>query len=501
MNALTKNISIHVACLAVGTAAGFGLSSIAFPEWKRTAGMDSAESTVGISIPDEKKSRPANTIPNAGPDYLRKRAQWLAIASGDIAAVRRVLQSCRDYHEIERLLIQWAKLDPSAAFQFTASLGSHWDAVLTVWAESEPEAALLAFAQLHTRQGELFDNRALSQAADAALARIWASDPERALELLAQPGLSHLSLNLDFSLHGLAKNPDRAFALIDRLPRAAQSDAMADYGIAWVREDPEAAATWASDLTNYRARNRSLIDVFDNWKDLDAVGNFLERVPPGQDKSEVVRRYVERLVNEDTDRAFAWVDENLTGASRVDAFETLFENAARSDLEATARHVAALDPGGIRDRSIQSISRMWFDRDLDSARGWLESLPDDGARNRAFGELAEAWLEKDAEAAAQYAIDHPEIPENFLWQVAWHLPDTDPAKALDWAFKLPAERQLDMASLAIGQWAKHHPEAAGAFVSELPAGDYRERAIAAVHRQWVRRDQSSADSWRQKLGR
>lgn len=389
-----------------------------------------------------------------GIDRMLLMARFLQTAtSAEMGGVIQRLASIDNYDSglLAQIWERWVEIDREAAFhyadsddaeRFSGAFGP-W----TAWAKQNPQAALAA-ALKESPPDHL----------EAVVKGLAGSDPALARKIIAEHRDLGQCLAQDEILQGLAKHDP---------PAAMKAAWEIGSGIAWMElskwldRDPEAARAWMQGVTD-----------------------------PGE------RRLVESVASA----------------------ELISSDPAGALLKATA-----LPLGVEQTRTIVAAVGELARRDPESARGMAESMPNAYARSQALAALAGSLSTQDPDAARGLI---PDIDWNLLKDekpAEWHYtgPDGKPASGTptNWsgnpesgkttqnlltklmnsdpqrtaeAFTALPESSGAPISAAIGAWAGLQPEAASAWVRDLPGGPAKDSGIEGLAT-WLAKDSPEPD--------
>ena len=267
----------------------------------------------------------------------------------------------------------------------------------------------------------------------------------RATEILRKPDPVGRIRELSALLETLT--PDAAPALVaafDAAPLDGGDPELVLFGMWWAQFDPEAAYLWSS--TDWRAQFGSVIAaIFRGWAHKDPQR--------AMEKARAVRFPFQRQLA--VDAAFAGWDES-NGAGLMEMVATLQSTDQQRIGEILARRrVVSLGP-------MQAIE-------------WAEALPDPAFREMMTLRVAGAAAGVKGAASQVAAWARPQIEGN----------DTD--------------RPTGLPRRIATRWIMHDPEAAMAWLRDLPEGYDRDDGVAEAFRDWMRRDPDAAFEWAKRV--
>lgn len=208
------------------------------------------------------------------------------------------------------------------------------------------------------------------------------------------------------------------------------------------------------------------------------------------------------------------VAQHLSGAL-TDQISPLLGDLTWEDPATASRLAAGLPPGEARNRSIRVVVDAWTGSDPNAALAFaqsqldprayrsvvndvlvgaskddpahvapaLASLPAGTFRAQWIDRLTTRWMTKDPDACAEWITRLPAGPdkERALRQAAMNLTEHDPQRSLDVARHMTSTtRQRDVVFLALSQLAKTDAAAAYAYAQQLPDEQTRRDALRLI---------------------
>jgi hypothetical protein len=352
------------------------------------------------------------------------------------------------------------------------------------WPRQDPDAAIAAFNEPGALVLGERDWR--FQVAYTLLEK----DIERGLRLMADGRLG----DTGFGPSGLAavtkwtrSNPQHAAEfMLEQLPSYTFRSAMEAVGQEWAKIDPSSAMSFAVGQPGELAATLSVV-VLKEWaaRDLNAVARWLTDADP-RTRQRLSPTFVEVWARKDAAGALAWCQENLTGSSQARAVGGVLAGAAEKDPVEAGQLVSAMDPSPARAEAAVALALKWFPGSTletshqpasPDAVAWLNSLDGDTLK-RVLEQLAWRWGTADPKSMAAFlaGVSTEQVSAHAYSVVARELARRDPAEALNWAGRLPAEQSLTAGGDAFAEWRIAQPEAAMSWLNELPAADPRRQA-------------------------
>lgn len=277
---------------------------------------------------------------------------------------------------------------------------------------------------------------------------------------------------------------------------------------AWGKTDPGAAVAAALASKNRGlgsevvasigesdpALARKLLAEHPQWRSdwaLDALASGLMRTDPAAGASLVAASQysidsdglISSWARRDPEKALAWAQALPDQERRAEALGVLIEQWAKTDPDRVAAAVTSLPDGRTKWQAYASHAARLAAVDPAAALAWTEAAPTEGLRRQATLEAARGLASRDAAGAL------------------------DILRGLDWSssFETSALRvrrpdgteESDgySASLAIAEIAVAAPQAAMAFVAELPPGTEIQSLASEAFSTWVKHDAAAASEW------
>lgn len=171
-------------------------------------------------------------------------------------------------------------------------------------------------------------------APDEALAWATALPPGKVRDQLTIQSISNLA----------ATDPQRTVTLFETNTSVeAQPNAASNLLSVWARDDPTAAATWASKLSGENFLQSGLGSIAHSWAEQDpvAAAHWLEREPAGKARDSAECAFASQAASSDPEGALAWV--------------------------------ATIGDDSLRRNQAENLARNWLREDPDAARQWITS--------------------------------------------------------------------------------------------------------------------------------
>jgi hypothetical protein len=292
---------------------------------------------------------------------------------------------------IRALLRQLAESSPRDALAMAENIGSRREterariAILQVWAESDPPAALA-----------------------------WAE-----IELANEPLRSQTSQLLAIYRGYAASNPQAAFAAALAMPATSNGQQRTQTAAleAIISQQIENgglldAKLQVEQLEDGATKNTLLSELVDEWASFDPEGAAAYVESLGEDvPSSIKTRLLGEWAENDPEAAAAWLsarefdEETLSRASTA-----IIREWTRYDMAASAEWLNSQPSSPALDRAVMSYTYRAAQEDPANAMTWAESIGNDWMRTRMMQHVAGSWKNEDPESFQSY-IDKSEFDE------------------------------------------------------------------------------------------
>ncbi|MBK1829777.1 hypothetical protein JIN77_03510 [Verrucomicrobiaceae bacterium R5-34] len=321
----------------------------------------------------------------------------------------------------------------------------HWDQegklfshmLLSHWAKLDPEAALDSLQEVDTnRYGE---------APLSVIAAIAAQAPQRAIAWLNDP-----------------ENPFAGSKWMNQFIAGTISKE-------WVRQDPEAALTWARSVPTDQ-RLGALTGVLGSIAMTDPLraATLAMEIEPGKSREHVVADIAQAWAAKDPRAALAWV-EGLENDDRPKALNNTLAIWAQSEPQAAAEYVAKNLDEEKPHKLVKSVAEAWIGKAPDEAAKWLASLPLNEKGAKVMNDAMWHWTHKNPEAAATWLADQPagQVRDQGITGLAKASFEFDKPAALSWSQQIGDEKLRNVATaMGLKAWMKESPQAAATWAQE-----------------------------------
>ena len=493
---MRRNAAIAVSCLLVGLGAGYGVGLWRGESVARRAGVTGPAGEVAVArsaVLTALKSGSYRSITNkvaenlviwsraeplaalealADAERVPQRKKWLAFPLTELARqdegaaaswLRKNLQE-PDRHEVASQVVSTLRLDaPRAAVALMMEKDlkveeSVFPFALGSLAKIDPEAAIVSWQKLEVRRSRYV----LMQIAEGYVV----NNAEAAVRWAA-------------SLHGTSHEQDAAEGILCGLIEAQPKKVQEAVGVLGVAHD-----------MLFKAAERM---VFRAPEGVVAVLPFLKP----DESSEIVKKVVRRVLNDNPDRALALAREKLSlqegNAALVDAWKSW----RGSDPQAASAWAQS-----VTDPELKVVLRQVEKMDAakyqpESVLGEQAVMPLEQIDHRQIGRA----LSNAPEAAARQWIEsHPDRVDSELTRlIAMQSAPDDADATIAWAKRLPEElRDSAMHGTASGLVMHGQLERAAEVAELISARDYRTGFCFSLFAVLMQKDQQQAYDWLEK---
>ncbi len=419
----------------------------------------------------------------------------------------------------QRIASVMARIDPHTGFEYADSIPialqrrRYMERLLDDWAKLDPDA-MMAF--LETAD---FSEMAVSEVSFQALAM---TGPERLLSLADRfaPELRIHAQNAALAVLG-ALDPTNAYERVQSLPPTGDRDQLIQ-GIAqrYAEQDPEGAILWATSLQPrspaalnavlsgvaatdpVRAADAVIADILNpasaNIGEVPMIASVLSAAMRAQsremaDVADVLHAHADARVKTqltmmlqlwpqaDPQSAVEWITQNPSALSS-DVAMTFAQQVAAQD-SALAAQVTGRIPQHARDQWIAGAASGMARSDFDDAMRWIGGFEGDPAYDNAIQATLRSAAAAQPEAVARYLETNSAYAGDVAAQVAVGWAARDPVAAAAWADGLSDVDTAVRGNVVFGvtaRWAGLDASAAEQWVFGMPAGPPRDRGLAAL---------------------
>lgn len=287
--------------------------------------------------------------------------------------------------ERQRLIEQWAEIDPAAALDFarTQLTGDRQaqalSSVIAIWGKNDPAAAWSWVTKEMPNATHHFDTllevfgKNSTELAARYAAQFALTHPEAATEvnLAALMGVTYrgdFTGALDFI---------RTNAALDAPLRGTLNNFLAGQ---WARVSPTEAAAWVMKLPEGPERAQALIGLGESWSEVDPAGAaaFAATLPEGESRTLAMRQAVAKWVMSAPQAAREWVmktNQTQDFDSALEAIATQNNFMSREPAHAMVWATGIFDEK-LRSKTMNTVLFNWSMIDRQSATAYLMSSPE-----------------------------------------------------------------------------------------------------------------------------
>jgi hypothetical protein len=296
------------------------------------------------------------------------------------------------------------QLDPSElkdAVDKFRSLGitderfSEYSMLLTLWAKSDPTAAL-AYAKENTRGGF---------ATNAILSAWAANDPEAAIRWAKA---NHQGEDANPYMAGIIKgiastDPARATQLLAEMPFGEQrGEALAGLLPHILSQGNAATREWIASISDERLRNGAMGRVAEELAATDPKGTADWLLAnPGEASLRNMDNVISTWMEKDKSAAMAYYQALPAGETRTNALRGVVNSLAMENPKEAANFMDN-HPADVNDRVVQQFVWHSFGEDPSLAISYISKISDSDARDNIYRRTIDGWLRQDEPAARSW---------------------------------------------------------------------------------------------------
>ena len=141
---------------------------------------------------------------------------------------------------------------------------------------------------------------------------------------------------------------------------------------AWSASDPEAAARWATTLSDPAARQLAMREAAARWAEADPANaaRWAGTLPADRARASVWVGLTEHWAETEPTRAEAWLERLPAGRDRDEATAVYIEHLAPDDPEKALTWARTLTGPGFATEQVRSVLAQWEVKDAAAARNW-----------------------------------------------------------------------------------------------------------------------------------
>ncbi|MBM3580458.1 MAG: hypothetical protein FJX37_00640 [Alphaproteobacteria bacterium] len=186
--------------------------------------------------------------------------------------------------------------------------------------------------------------------------------------------------------------------------------------------------------------------------DVKAANEWTMELPSGSHRQSAIEQIALAWAETEWAEGMAWARQLPDETERSEALLAIAGEVLRTEPVEAIRMAAELPPSPHRDQLLSRAAMEWASEDASSAAEWANQIEEDALHLQTLSGVALAWAEQDVPAAMKLALNN-----------------------------LPSGRvQADTLVGIAGRWVQKEPEAATAWVAELPEGDLKRDATESV---------------------
>lgn len=265
-----------------------------------------------------------------------------------------------------------------------------------------------------------------------------------------------------------------------------------------MKTDGSAAAFAAAKAMTGKERDSALFFLFTYAATKDP--EFAAKEFATTDLSDVYRKMIaDTLASQwnDPERAYEWVQRDLTGDIRKSAIATVLGRIAQISPQRAIDEIGKLSDKQERNQAYGTVILYWADTDFPAALKHMQSLTDEADRSSLSITLASRWAEKDP-ASAKTELASGKSSSLASIQLAHHVAlneaKKNPKGTLEWASGVGGETGTRAVRTALRAWVAADPAAAAAYVEGADAS-VRKQLEPALAGLWAAENPAAAAAW------
>lgn len=259
-------------------------------------------------------------------------------------------------------------------------------------------------------------------------------DPAKAGDALLKLDPGRLRGSIEGAMAALTgQDPDAAYQLLSRFDKADQDNERRKFVEKVVKLDPQRAIAFAEDMVKSGQTTGVFAALASEWMKKDAAA------------------------------ASAWA-ETYRGPGELGVKDVLIRHSAEGDPRKAAEAFAELgNQASDLDNTAHVIGKKLAQTDLPAAADWVKSLPEGKGRAAAESEVIDVWLAKDSLEAAGWIREMPsgESRDSASVRLIRTITRRHPQEALEWASAIKDNAaRTRMQQDVLKDWREQDPEAA-----------------------------------------
>lgn len=308
----------------------------------------------------------------------------------------------------QMMLTRWGKADPAGALAYVSELdpkkaGGDAAIILSSIASSDPERAI---KWLEDPDNQLVKQPWLGRILAGSITKEWMrEDPEAALTWAMT-----LPKDQQAGAYGgvlgtiAATDPKRASTLAASLPEGdARSDVIGQIARAWSESSPGEALEWATTLQG-KERDRAMAEALGSWAQADPseAAGFVDSLAEDERSEGMLDRVASNWARKEPEQAAQWLANQSESKDKADAMADVMWNWTVADPVAASTWLLEQPEGNSRDEGIGALAKATFENDPASAVSWAADMTDENKRQWSVGIGVNVWLDRDPEAAGEW---------------------------------------------------------------------------------------------------
>ncbi|MGB2091355.1 MAG: hypothetical protein ACPH2J_05625 [Akkermansiaceae bacterium] len=320
------------------------------------------------------------------------------------------------------LFAQWGEKDPTAAMDYTKTMGFAGmfvkKTVIQSWASKFPQEAATYYtnnASEFRMSGMMGRGRGGGSAA-SVIAMEWARQDSEAAMAWAKTleGSDQVDAMKGIFRQAATDDPARAAGMLSTISDdQARESAQNTIAREWGAKDWSATKAWISGLPadqQEAASARALRGLADT--DPAAAAAEIGVLSGGKDLNDTMESIARKWGRDDPEAAAQWVMENGDEDAQKESIGDVVASWVGRDAAAALDFVDSQPEGGVRDHAASSYVIANQGGDIGQNLRLAETIANDGMRRRAIGVTVTSWMRQDSEAAGEYIDTTPALNDD-----------------------------------------------------------------------------------------
>ncbi len=296
------------------------------------------------------------------------------------------------------------------------------------------------------------------------------------------------------ALNWLESRPDA-----EAFPAGTRRNTMiADLFDGWAAKDLEAATLACQQLPASTAKEKAWECVLSRRivKAPASAAELVKNLPPGDYRQKAIVELCNHWVGTNAPAVLDWAQTLPSEAERVAVTNRVVVNWARSDAQ-TAAQFANQHPE-LSGAVFGEIASAWFQRDFAATTNWVASLPDGKKKNAALLAWVETWAQSDPKGMIMYALGLPasEVQTRYLSAACREMAVHDLPGTVELLQPLSdAALRQNILEQAARSCDLPHMKQAAKYIAAMPVSDDQKAAIQGLVSTWAPADPEPAVNW------